>query len=337
VETLDASWYRDPSVYERERSAIFATSWQYVGHRHQFKNTGDYVALDIAGWPIFVAVDDHRVLKGFHNVCAHRAGPIVAETEGICTLTCRYHGWTYRWDGELLTARDFQGDEATLAGARLSPVHVATWRNLVFASLAAQPEPLEVALGSLPHLAASYRLEDYEPRQRATHAIAANWKTYADNYGEGYHIPMVHPALNRAVDVRSYRVELLDDGRLHRHISPPRDGAPTTGEWLYLWPNMAFNLYPNGMSVERFMPRSVDRVDVMLDYFFLAGTSDVEVKASLDSSEEITAEDVAICEAVQRNLNAGRYQSGVLSPRHENGVAALQRLVREALARETLP
>lgn len=337
METLDASWYRDPSVYERERTAIFATSWQYAGHRHQLRQTGDYVALDIAGWPVFIAVDDHGELRGFHNVCAHRAGPIVSESEGSCTLTCRYHGWTYRWNGELLTARDFQGDESTLAGARLATVHVATWRNLVFVNLASDPEPLESALGSLPALAASYALEEYEPRHQASHTIVANWKTYADNYGEGYHIPMVHPALNRAVDVRSYRVEVLDGGRLHRHISPARDGAPTTGEWLYLWPNMAFNLYPNGMSVERFMPRSVDRVDIMLDYFFVERTSDDDVKASLDSSEEITAEDVAICEAVQRNLNAGRYRAGVLSPRHENGVAALQRLVREALAQETLP
>ena len=97
METLDASWYRDPSVYERERTAIFATSWQYAGHRHQLTQTGDYVALDIAGWPVFIVVDDHGELRGFHNVCAHRAGPIVSESEGSCTLTCRYHGWTYRW------------------------------------------------------------------------------------------------------------------------------------------------------------------------------------------------------------------------------------------------
>ena len=329
--TLPSSWYRDPLTYERERHAIFARSWQYVGHRAQLSRTGDFIAVDIAGWPIFVVVDDRGDLTGFHNVCAHRAGPIVTDGAGRCTLTCRYHGWTYRWNGELLAARDFQGDESVLAGARLAPVRVDVWRDLVFANLDPEPEALTVALGSLAELARGYEIERYELRHHGAHAIDANWKTYADNYGEGYHIPLVHPGLNRAVDVRSYRVEVLDGGRLHRHISPARDGAPTVGQWLYLWPNMALNLYPNGMSVERFAPRGFGRVDVLLDYYFAPGTPDADVKRAVKSSEEITAEDVAICEAVQRNLDAGRYQSGMLSPRHENGVAAFQRLVQQAL------
>ena len=40
-------------------------------------------------------------------------------------------------------------------------------------------------------------------------------------------------------------------------------------------------------------------------------------------------EDRAICEAVQRNLDAGVYDTGLLSPRHEQGVAAFQRWVAE--------
>jgi len=43
-------------------------------------------------------------------------------------------------------------------------------------------------------------------------------------------------------------------------------------------------------------------------------------------------EDAAICEAVQRNLDAGVYNGGVLSPKHEQGVALFQRLVRASAA-----
>jgi choline monooxygenase len=46
---------------------------------------------------------------------------------------------------------------------------------------------------------------------------------------------------------------------------------------------------------------------------------------------QVTAEDQAICEAVQRNLRAGVYEAGRLSPRHENGVFAFQQRVRAAL------
>jgi choline monooxygenase len=42
-------------------------------------------------------------------------------------------------------------------------------------------------------------------------------------------------------------------------------------------------------------------------------------------------EDKAICEAVQRNLDSGVYTTGVLSPRHEQGVAAFQRWLVDAI------
>ena len=42
-------------------------------------------------------------------------------------------------------------------------------------------------------------------------------------------------------------------------------------------------------------------------------------------------EDLAICEAVQRNLEAGVYRAGVISAEREPGTAFFQRLVREAL------
>jgi choline monooxygenase len=45
----------------------------------------------------------------------------------------------------------------------------------------------------------------------------------------------------------------------------------------------------------------------------------------------VTAEDTWICERVQANIEAGIYEAGVLSPRHEVGVAWFQRLVAEAL------
>ena len=48
-------------------------------------------------------------------------------------------------------------------------------------------------------------------------------------------------------------------------------------------------------------------------------------------SAQVTAEDTAICESVQRNLESGSYDAGWLSPKHEAGVAAFQRWVREAV------
>ena len=48
-------------------------------------------------------------------------------------------------------------------------------------------------------------------------------------------------------------------------------------------------------------------------------------------AESIVREDLGICETVQRNLEAGAYDKGWLSPAMETHTAAFQQLVREAL------
>jgi len=48
-------------------------------------------------------------------------------------------------------------------------------------------------------------------------------------------------------------------------------------------------------------------------------------------SDQVTAEDKWIAEVVQRNLAAGVYRTGRLSPKHEIAIAAFQRWVRERI------
>ena len=85
------------------------------------------------------------------------------------------------------------------------------------------------------------------------------------------------------------------------------------------------------MNVERFVPAGVSATYVVYDYFF----RDLDARAENDEVVrigcDIMDEDRGICEAVQRNLESGVYDTGVLSPRHENGVAAFQQWVRESL------
>jgi choline monooxygenase len=48
-------------------------------------------------------------------------------------------------------------------------------------------------------------------------------------------------------------------------------------------------------------------------------------------SDQVTAEDIWIAERVQENLNAGVYDAGRLSPKHETALAAFQNWVRVAV------
>ena len=333
--TLPAAMYHEPGPYERERRAIFATEWQLAGFRPHLREPGDYVTHDVAGWRVFVIVGPDGALRAFHNVCRHRAGPLVTDATGRCAnLVCRYHGWSYDFDGALLSARDF-GDAADFdpADYGLLPVRVEEWRGFVFVNLDPGGRSLHDELGPLFAECADLPVDALTYSHRVVHELGVNWKTYTDNYSEGYHIPLVHPELNRELFAKLYEVRVHDHYCVHS--APARDGAINAGKWLWRYPNLALNLYPGGMTVERFVPTGPRSTQIVYDYFF-ADASPNSASANADVvriSGDIIDEDRRICEAVQRNLEAGVYDTGRLSPRHENGVFAFQQWVRDSLRR----
>jgi choline monooxygenase len=78
------------------------------------------------------------------------------------------------------------------------------------------------------------------------------------------------------------------------------------------------------MNIEQFVPTGPSTTTVTYRYFTRDGELDDSVVAM---SRTVLEEDAVICEAVQKNLDAGVYVDGVLSPKYEMAVAAFQRLV----------
>ena len=329
---LSASAYYDTELHAREREAVFAREWLFIAHADQLAEHGAYVATTIAGYPLLL-INDNGAFRGHVNVCRHRGGPLVWDGDGSCkVLVCRYHGWSYALDGTLQSARDFGDDSLEVASISLAPVRVETWRNLVFANLDADAPPLIDWLGGFARECDAFPIESFRVSRVSSHPLAANWKVYAENYQEGYHIPLVHPGLNRQVDARKYEVDVRDGYCVHR--APARDGAVTAGVWLWRFPSLALNVYPDGMCIESYAPTAAASTQVNYVFCFAEGTPADEVEASIASSDAILEEDRIICEAVQRNYESGAYAGGLLSPRFENGVEYVQSMVLRALERD---
>ncbi|CBF71397.1 hypothetical protein AN6756.2 [Aspergillus nidulans FGSC A4] len=107
--SLPASWYRSEAMYQLERRAILSKRWMLLTHCNRFNKAGDYLFFIIADFSFFlVRVRDGRV-NGFHNICRHRAYPVVRAREGTAPiLTCRYYGWSYGLRGNLAKAPRFE-------------------------------------------------------------------------------------------------------------------------------------------------------------------------------------------------------------------------------------
>lgn len=333
---LPARFYAGPEMAATDRSTIFDRSWQLVAHVSQLRGIGDHVVANLAGLPVIAVRGADGTVRVMHNVCRHRAGPI-AQCGGLAAkaLRCRYHGWTYTLEGQLRSApemKDAQGFD--VADVSLPQLAVKVWQGLVFAAVdeANAPDFEAFVAGIDARLGTDRGLEHYGGHHRASYDIACNWKVYVDNYLEGYHVPFVHPGLNRLLDYRSYRTEL---SRWHSLQWSPLESDPGlygSGDALYywLWPNTMLNILPGRLQTNTVVPLGVDRCRVVFDSYYADAGDAARRDADLAFSDEVQHEDIGICEDVQRGMASGSYVPGRLNPLRETGVHHFHELLRDA-------
>ena len=84
---------------------------------------------------------------------------------------------------------------------------------------------------------------------------------------EGYHLPTVHPAMAATRMRLHYEVIIKDDPKWNIHVMPPRDHS-TFRVFGWFWPTFAFDVFPGGFAVERWLPRGHDHSELFFEYFF---------------------------------------------------------------------
>ncbi|WP_323846546.1 aromatic ring-hydroxylating dioxygenase subunit alpha [Microbulbifer magnicolonia] len=319
---LVAPCYTDPRWLALEQRGIFARSWQLVGHLEQLESTGDYFTCEVAGVPLLLVRDNGGALRAFHNVCRHRAGPLLQGCgRGAKALRCQYHGWSYRLDGQLRAAPEMDSACGFAIGdIRLPEARLSVWEGLVFVALGESVPPLETVLAGIAERIAPVEFASLRFRRRDVYEVACNWKVYVDNYLEGYHVPHVHRELNRLIDYRAYNTEVFDDYSLQWSPLENAEGVYGSGNaWYYfVYPNVMLNVVEKRLQSNRVIPLGPDRCLVEFDYYYGegAGTED----ADHAFSNLVQTEDMEICQKVQRNLHSGSYFAGRLCPRREAGV-----------------
>jgi choline monooxygenase len=341
---LPARYYTDPAVVALDHRSIFDRSWQLIAHVCQLRDAGDHAiatlcAQSIGELPVIAVRGADGVIRVMHNVCRHRAGPL-AQCDGLGakSLRCRYHGWTYALDGQLRAATEMAGAaDFDVSDIRLPQLAVRVWQGLVFAAVdEALAPPFEAFVAGIDaRIGAGRDLAAFTHHHRVGYDIACHWKVYVDNYLEGYHVPHVHPELNRMLDYRSYVTETAEWHSFQFSPLESGDGLYGSGDALYywLWPNTMLNILPGRLQTNRIVPKGVDRCRVVFDFYYTPDDSDAgraRRDADLSFSDAVQAEDIGICEDVQRGLASGSYEAGRLNPLRENAVHHFHELLRRA-------
>ncbi len=324
---MPARLYWAPEIFEREKEAIFYRAWNFVGHAEQVRAAGDYVTARIADQSIFVIRGKDGALRGFHNVCSHRAHELLKGAGRAKVITCPYHAWSYHADGRLRSARGSDRVEGfDPAEFCLKPVQVEIFANFLFANL----DPSAPALaGQAPELESQMRR--YEPdldrltfAHRLTFELKANWKNVVDNFLECYHCATAHPAFVDLVDIKKYRS--VTYGIHSSHIGPAGragnsaysfEGVGTNREQMFagwwLWPNVTFNTFPGAgnMTILHIMPTGPETTLEHFDLYFMDKTPQACERDAIRYIETVLQpEDIALVESVQRGLHSRGYTQG---------------------------
>lgn len=348
--TLDASWYLDPDVYERELERIFARTWQAVGRVSDVAKAGDFITAEAAGEPLVIVRDQQERIRAYYNICPHRAGAVARGQGSRKTLQCLYHGWTFGLDGALLRVPGFEGTEDfDPACHSLREVRAETWGPYIFVNLDDAAAPLAEMWGDAFRQTSGIDFSRWRLVERCDYLINCNWKVYMDNYAEGYHVPMAHPGLNREMDLNDYYVDTYrfystqwvpvkagDRGnRAKRRYTNPQPGDKIC--YHVVFPNFMIDTYPDNISVNILKPVSVDQSLLTFEWYFNDSVSAEAMESMVRFADEVQYEDIEICEYVQTNLRSRAYNRGRFSARHENGVHHFQSLVHEYLNNDVIP
>jgi phenylpropionate dioxygenase-like ring-hydroxylating dioxygenase large terminal subunit len=337
--SLPAWIYHDAEFFEREQTAIFRKSWQVACHVSDVPRPGDFHSLDFLGESLLVLRGDDGQLRGFHNVCRHRAARLVDGSKGHCggRITCPYHAWSYALDGRLVGVpqrQAFPGLNAERHG--LASVELEVFMGFVFVRLEpGLPSVREMAAPYAEELA-SYRMEELEPHGRVTlRRRQVNWKNVGDNYSDGLHIAVAHPGLTRLFG-RSYGVEaqpwidkmwglLCEESssnlseRLYQRLLPQVAHLPPQRQrqWTYfkLWPNVAFDIYPDQIDFMQFLPVSPTETLIReIAYAHPDARREMRAARYLNwrINRRVSIEDKALIERVQAGMGSSSYTVGPL-------------------------
>ena len=342
--TLPSWTYNNEVFFELEKRDLFLNNWQLICHGSNIPLPGDYFTFDLFNERLVAVRDASLEIRVFHNVCSHRATKLLDRVSGNCgkRIVCPYHAWSYDLSGNLKHVPGLENFEnLDLKDHGLRIVEQEVFKGFVFAKVLQSDVP-SVREQFEPYLAEiePYRFEDLEPLGRVTlRPREVNWKQIADNYVDAMHISVAHPGLSNLVGA-SYDLEVSCNGGfvhrmsadlnasrknmlsnvLYKRLLPRVDHLPTERQWQWtyyrLWPNLAFDVYPDQMDFMQFIPINASTTMIREIPFALKDDRrEMKVARYLNwrINREVNAEDTRLIKRVQEGMRTSAFQSGPLA------------------------
>jgi choline monooxygenase len=164
--------------------------------------------------------------------------------------------------------------------------------------------------------------------------IAANWKLAVENFCESYHLPWVHPGLNKRSRLEdhyhilgedlfagqgslAYDPDYLDGERFPCFENWAKN-KHACAEYVALFPNVWLGLHVDHLYTVILHPVAKNHTVESFQFYYLgdaAGERFANKRAtSLVAWHQVFAEDIGVVEGMQAGRSSPAFQGGVFSP-----------------------
>jgi len=275
--TLHANFYNDEKIWDALKEKVFAKTWGWLGDVNNLFGGGQNVHPvnyydQFLNEPLLLTKQGDGHLNCLTNVCTHRGYLLVHYPGNEKKITCGYHGRRFNLNGEMEFMPEFQDAENFPRPCdHLHQLPLKQWNQFLFTSLENQSN-FETITNEMDKRVGFLPVKDFRfaPEFSQDYLVHAHWALYCDNYLEGFHIPFVHHDLNKILDYGKYetlcyqgmnlQIGYGGGGDFHFKLpkSHPDYGEAVTAFYYWLFPNMMFNFYPWGLSVNVVRPIKPD-------------------------------------------------------------------------------
>ena len=343
--------YLNNDYLEFEKEKIFKNNWTMIGVASSVPNPGDAKPFNLLGIPILIVRNKENEVKVFHNVCSHRGFKLVdQECKLKNVIRCPYHSWSYDFNGKLtvtphiggLGKHEVEGFDKN--NSNLKEIKSNIWMDLIFININSNAKPFEDFIKPLEDRWSKFIFKkDQKLIRHSTDngyfnmTVNSNWKFAIENYCESYHLPWIHPELNKVSNISDhYHIEdenLNFSGQGSNKYSQRFDGnikfkcfpnwpieLSEKSEYVSLYPNVMLGIHIDHFYAFWLEPISNNQTKEHFELYYVGdeSASSDEFKDIREKNfafwQEVMNEDVTAIEGMQNGRNSPAYNGGNFSP-----------------------
>ncbi|HMQ00490.1 MAG TPA: SRPBCC family protein [Cyclobacteriaceae bacterium] len=341
AKTLDKSFYHEPSNFELSKEKIFDRCWLYASDITSLDQHQAYPFELLPGFlnESLLLTKKSGKINCLSNVCTHRGSLILDKPCSINELRCPYHGRRFDLEGNIISMPEFKEvKNFPSTSDNLANLKLYNWHGLGFVNIEGF-HTADVFFKEMNERVKWMPLDkmQYKAELSRDYAVKSHWALYCENYLEGFHIPFVHAGLNKEIDYGNYTTELFENASLQIGYAKNNEsvfdipagafyhGKAVAGLYFFIFPNMMFNFYPWGLSLNIVKPVSIDTC--LISFRTYVWDESKLNKGAGAGLHEVEMEDEAVVEGVQKGLKSRYYQHGRYSVNREQGTHHFHRLI----------